>query len=342
MKIVSYPPPLRIINQGLNGKISEEYGIYNLEVDNFLGLGNVKCIELDKAITALDIRVNLKKEVSIQLKSAREDVVFFIFCSSGEVYFDSGNSNPKLIENLKSSIAIANKDSQRELRLVPGEEITLNILVVDKDKYFSKFLNGYYHSDIRLEKLLEALDNIGDLLSVGTYNYKINEQIRLLNKKRTNLGISEFLYLEGIYHLILAYHIEQFYDDIQRDGRTTSLTDSELKVIGEVGEHIVESPELQHNINDLCRRAGMSPAKLQEGFKHLFGKTVLNYIRHVRLQKAETLLLNSDYNISEVVYSIGFTSRSYFCKIFKNKFNCTPKEFKRNMQKKIKQSKQVA
>ena len=342
MQTLSLPTPLQAINDSLSGKITEEYGIFNLEIDALVGNGSVKCVELDKAITALDIKVKLNKEVSINLKSSKENIVLFMFCTSGEVLFQAENEKPILIENLKSSISTANSDSQRELKLLPKESINLSILVVDKDKYFSKFLNGYYHSDIRLEKLMEALDNVGDLLSVGTYNYKINEQIRLLNKQGLTKGITGFLYLEGIYHLILAYHIEQFYDDMQRGGRTTSLTDFELKIISDIGEYIVEAPELQHNINGLCRKAGMSPAKLQEGFKHLFGKTVLNYIRHVRLQKAETLLLNSDYNISEVVYSIGFTSRSYFCKIFKNKFNCTPKEFKRNMQTKMKQNKQVA
>ena len=37
----------------------------------------------------------------------------------------------------------------------------------------------------------------------------------------------------------------------------------------------------------------------------------------------------TDLNISEVVYSIGFTSRSYFCKIFRQKYGCSPREYKK-------------
>ena len=37
---------------------------------------------------------------------------------------------------------------------------------------------------------------------------------------------------------------------------------------------------------------------------------------------------DSDLNISEIVYTIGFSSRSYFSKIFKEKYNISPNEYK--------------
>jgi len=39
----------------------------------------------------------------------------------------------------------------------------------------------------------------------------------------------------------------------------------------------------------------------------------------------------SDLNISQIVYSIGFTSRSYFTKIFKEKYVLAPNEYKRQI-----------
>ena len=60
----------------------------------------------------------------------------------------------------------------------------------------------------------------------------------------------------------------------------------------------------------------------------MHGHTVTEYIREVRIKKAEDLLKNTDMNISQVVYTIGLTSRSYFSKIFKEKYNCSPKDYK--------------
>ena len=38
------------------------------------------------------------------------------------------------------------------------------------------------------------------------------------------------------------------------------------------------------------------------------------------IRLAEELIKTTDLNISEIVYTVGLTSRSYFCKIFKSFF----------------------
>ncbi|SDB45846.1 AraC-type DNA-binding protein [Flavobacteriaceae bacterium MAR_2010_188] len=329
------PQELLSFNEAVGDSVIEEYGIYHLNINPTIGTGKVDCICFDENLTAIDVILNLKTDAKVPLKITNKNELFFVYSTSGNVSYQNASDDTESLPNLKSAIFIPNSDGSTSLFLEKGTEIRLNILVVNKDQYFSKFVNGYYHTDIRLENLLNSLDSFKDEVHIGSFNFKITEQIRHLQKERKMNDITDFLYLEGIYHLIMAYHIEQFYEDSQRGERSTSLTESELKVISEISEYIVSVPELQHNIEGLCRRAGMSPAKLQEGFKHLHGKTVLNYIRYVRLQKAESLLLNSDLNISEIVYSIGFTSRSYFCKIFKSKYSCTPKEYRKNMHKKL-------
>ena len=78
--------------------------------------------------------------------------------------------------------------------------------------------------------------------------------------------------------------------------------------------------------------SGLSPFKLQEGFKTTHGRTVADFIRNVRLEKAEELIKTTDLNISEIVYTIGLSSSSYFSKIFKLKYNCSPKDYANNKQ----------
>ena len=68
---------------------------------------------------------------------------------------------------------------------------------------------------------------------------------------------------------------------------------------------------------------------MQEGFKAMHGKTINEYVRYVRLTKSEELLKTTDLNISEIVYTLGLTSRSYFSHIFKDMYNCSPSEYKK-------------
>ena len=67
--------------------------------------------------------------------------------------------------------------------------------------------------------------------------------------------------------------------------------------------------------------------KLQEGFQSIFGKTVNEYIRDVRLTRALNILLAGNKNVSEVVYELGLSSRSYFSKIFKEKYGVSPGKY---------------
>ncbi|MBQ7365330.1 MAG: helix-turn-helix transcriptional regulator, partial [Clostridia bacterium] len=49
----------------------------------------------------------------------------------------------------------------------------------------------------------------------------------------------------------------------------------------------------------------------------------------VRICKSEKLLAKSQKTILEVAYDVGFSSVSYFNRIFKRYKNCTPTEYRR-------------
>ena len=81
------------------------------------------------------------------------------------------------------------------------------------------------------------------------------------------------------------------------------------------------------SIMNLASRVGVNQNTLQEGFNHLYKKSVNQYIRDVRLHKAKVLMENSDFNITEITYKIGINSRSYFSKLFKEKYGVSPKQY---------------
>jgi len=52
------------------------------------------------------------------------------------------------------------------------------------------------------------------------------------------------------------------------------------------------------------------------------------YINDKRIEKASGLLKTTDFSIEEVSGLAGFSSGSYFCKIFKRKMGVSPFKFK--------------
>ncbi|MGY8914689.1 MAG: helix-turn-helix domain-containing protein, partial [Flavobacteriales bacterium] len=129
-------------------------------------------------------------------------------------------------------------------------------------------------------------------------------------------------------HMILAMEIQQHSDDLESlESNRGSLTKREMEDVHEISEFIKNYPEIQYTLKYLSNKSGLSPAKLQEGFKLMHERTVTDFIRNVRVEAAEHLIKTTDLNISEVVYTVGLTSRSYFSKIFKEKYNCSPKQY---------------
>ncbi|WP_085246801.1 helix-turn-helix transcriptional regulator [Gilliamella mensalis] len=72
---------------------------------------------------------------------------------------------------------------------------------------------------------------------------------------------------------------------------------------------------------------------------HLFqseGKIGLNeYLNHIRLEYAKSLLKDYDLNIKEIALVSGFKDSNYFCRIFKKKTERTPTEYRRQYHSKL-------
>ena len=63
-------------------------------------------------------------------------------------------------------------------------------------------------------------------------------------------------------------------------------------------------------------------------FKQAIGATFTEYLNFVRICKAERLLSRTDNSILEISEAVGFSSVSYFNRIFKKYRNCSPKHYR--------------
>lgn len=59
------------------------------------------------------------------------------------------------------------------------------------------------------------------------------------------------------------------------------------------------------------------------------GMTYTEYVQNLRLKEAEKLLLKTELNIDDIAARVGYQNKGYFYKIFINKYNMTPAEFRK-------------
>lgn len=296
-----------------------------LTINNNIGSGTIRSISLEDGISLLEFNITTKHNLKIDIDSKAGSHINFVYCSKGKISHTFQNkTTTNTIETFQTSILSNIISKKNTLTLFKGVETNTTIISVNteaKKGTPSEINNALKKAFISNKK--------EDYIYLGSYNLKIAENIKQL-KAIKNEGVVKALLTKGIVNLVLALEIEQHKKDINNSElNASSLTKSEMERIKDLTEFVNNYPDMDHKINVLTRKIGLTAAKVQEGFKLMHGLTVCEYIRSVRLKKSEELIINTDLSISEIVYSLGFSSRSYFSKRFREKYNCSPRDYKK-------------
>lgn len=97
--------------------------------------------------------------------------------------------------------------------------------------------------------------------------------------------------------------------------------------------HIIEA-NLDNPLFDITlwsREMGIGRTRLYNKIKSITGLTPNDFIINIKLKKAAVMLSSqNDLTIAEIAYHLGFSSPGYFGKCFKNQFDVTPLQYKKN------------
>jgi len=206
-------------------------------------------------------------------------------------------------------------------------KISQTVIQVRRKHFLRRRLNQGEELNKQLYQVFLDTDHEKVFAYYGSYNLKIAEVVQEIQKIKAK-GMLHVMMVEGYVYQILSMHMMQHNKEVMNKRPQTSLLKRELKAIRKYAKKIEKNIAKDFSLEEISAETGLTQAKLQEGFKLLYNKTVTEYIRHARLELARDYIANTEMNISEVVYSIGFTSRSYFSKIFKEKYGLSPSEFK--------------
>ncbi|WP_028611604.1 helix-turn-helix transcriptional regulator [Paenibacillus harenae] len=77
--------------------------------------------------------------------------------------------------------------------------------------------------------------------------------------------------------------------------------------------------------------AGLSANYFSECFRRQVGISFQDYLNESRLQFASALLRSSELPVTEVCFAAGFNTISHFDRIFKRKFGCSPREYRKHL-----------
>ena len=118
---------------------------------------------------------------------------------------------------------------------------------------------------------------------------------------------------------------------LECDSRQVSLPlgNRDLRIIERAAEVLQREYAQAPRIGCLARRVGMNDAKLCAGFKQVFGITISDYIRQLRMRRAKVLLEESGLSVIEIALEVGYNHASNFATAFRRYYGVTPSQARR-------------
>lgn len=129
----------------------------------------------------------------------------------------------------------------------------------------------------------------------------------------------------GLYQLLAEYVTRDAF--VRREPRSSldMHTQERLKtVLTYIDAHYAR----KLTIKELAAEAGMSEGHFTRVFKSFMRKTPIDYINSLRIRIAAALIAERRISIGEAALEAGFDNFSYFCKMFRTVYQCTPSEYR--------------
>ena len=99
-------------------------------------------------------------------------------------------------------------------------------------------------------------------------------------------------------------------------------------LIRDVQQFIVHNLEQPLTIADLARQAALSRSRFKARFKTEVGMPPVDYVMRKKIERAQALLLGGDHTVTNVAFSLGFSTSQYFATVFKRYTGQTPSGFR--------------
>lgn len=225
--------------------------------------------------------------------------------------------------------AIDVKENTSLLLYNPNQNLPINLTLQPKGKYviFIVAIKVFHSFFSQVAELIHFLDEENKDKKYYVDKVLTPSEALVLNQIFTDQANNTLpmLYTKAkVYELLSLY-----FSKTQENNQSCPFLDTEenvekiKKAKQIVISNIAEPPSLQ----ELADEVGLSLSKLKEGFKHIYGESVFNFLLDYKLEYARKMLLTKQYNVSEISLQVGYSTASHFISAFKKKYGTTPKQY---------------
>lgn len=204
---------------------------------------------------------------------------------------------------------------------------------------FKKDTDFYSQSvAVHFKKNFPGVD-FDQLSEAGLINKLIIQSVRGIKIKEPSIinfvkdKLNLLIETEGIERISLLFTIldsiaaSPSLEPLCSPGFVQSFGAGENHKIIEVYKYMIANFKNHISLEEVADKLNMTTSSFSRFFKKRTNKSFVQYLNEIRVGYSCKLLIEKDYNISEVAYESGFENISHFNKQFKKIINLTPKQF---------------
>ncbi|WP_127836316.1 response regulator [Clostridium prolinivorans] len=219
---------------------------------------------------------------------------------------------------------------------------------------FDELKERSLESSIKVGTLEEISDTIDKLfkeisdfkVSFKDYQIYVMEMLTTILKVARNsdidindiFGSNHNLFIE-LYSLNTIEEVQNWFKNISikiRNYIIKGRQDTANELVEKAKEYVKEHyKESDININKVCTYLHISPNYFSFIFKRETKTTFINYLTHVRMEKAKELLRTTNMKTFEIAENVGYSEPNYFSYSFKKRFNLSPSEYRNSIKEKV-------
>lgn len=307
--------------------VTSNSGELTLHLPENIGIGTIRGISFESGIGIIEYRCTFFQDTQIHFTINETHPLKFIFCSEGRIEHTFREDNDRHTIHTYQNIIVSSSGNNGHV-LYFRENETSHVFSLEIIRRVFNKRNNFLYKNLhpRLKELF--VDSVAErkFFHHGNYSIKAAGIVEEIGSKQYT-GFLRNMYLEGKASEMLVIQIAQYHDDQREDKLPQILRRSDVEKVKRCVEIIQHDLSKNYSVDFLAKEVGTNVNKLQDGFKYMFNLTVNKYMQQAKLEAAKELLASSEYNISQIVGMIGLNNRSYFSKIFKEKYGVNPRYF---------------
>jgi AraC-like DNA-binding protein len=121
--------------------------------------------------------------------------------------------------------------------------------------------------------------------------------------------------------------LHEFFLALLQDFRAQKIAGDTTAAIELTQEFMVQHYQEPLTLEQLAQLAGLSVSHYSRLFKKYIGYSPIDFLTHLRMDRAKELLVLSDYRLKSIAGSVGYVDEFYFSRIFKKVVGLSPREY---------------